>query len=363
PGPSGSSTSSPAATSGGAGLAGVAGTGSAGGSAGSGGGGSESGAGNTGGSAGSGGSSPELPEIEACNFPHSRAVVAGNPAELALALAGATPGTLIRLADGSYDAAWSAKTSGTAEAPIVLCGTRDAVLEATPDRPVFSLQASYWILSGFTLTGGQKGLLLDGAGHNLLTGLSVHDIGHEAVHLRTHSSDNVLERCEIYETGQANAGFGEGVYIGSAQNNWASISAGGPDRSDRNVIEANLIGPNVRAESIDIKEGTSAGIVRGNTLDGAGMSGAGYADSWLDVKGNGYLIEDNQARNALLDGFQIHVEVDGWGNDNVFYRNALEVNGPGYGFQVFGGASGTIIGCDNQVSGADEGFANVDCEP
>lgn len=66
------------------------------------------------------------------------------------------------------------------------------MLQAGDDQAVFHLQASHWILSGFTLTGGEKGPLLDGASHNLLTGLSVHDIGHEAVHFRKHSADNVL---------------------------------------------------------------------------------------------------------------------------------------------------------------------------
>ena len=78
-----------------------------------------------------------------------------------------------------------------------------------------------------------------------------------------------------------------------------------PDKSDRNQILNNRIGPNVAAEEIDIKEGSCCGIIKNNVFDGTGMSGENYADSWIDVKGEGYTIEDNEGNHSLLDGIQV----------------------------------------------------------
>ncbi len=364
PAPSGSTTSvppgtggSPAPATGGGGGVALAQAGAA----------SSAGGGPSGGAPATGGvgGTANPPPGDVCDFPHTSVVDVASPGALTTALAAATPGTLIRMSDGIYAASFSAQASGSEAAPIVLCGSRNAVLQGADNKSVFTLSGDYWVLSGFTLTGGEKGLLLDGANHNRLVALSVHDIGHEAVHFRSFSSDNVFEYSEVYETGTTAANIGEGVYIGSSWHSWAEFggSETTPDACDRNVIQYNSIGPNVRAELIDVKEGTKGGTLRGNTLNGAGMSGEGYADSWLDMKGSQYLVEDNVGSDALTDGFQVHAEYDGWGNDNAFHGNKAVVNGPGYGFKVEGGVAGTVVGCDNEVIGADQGFANVECEP
>ena len=75
-----------------------------------------------------------------------------------------------------------------------------------------------------------------------------------------------------------------------------------PDRSDRNVLEGNDIAETT-AESVDIKEGTTGGTVRGNTFSGVGMSAA---DAWVDVKGNEWQIVGNVGADAPEDGFQTH---------------------------------------------------------
>ena len=101
-----------------------------------------------------------------------------------------------------------------------------------------------------------------------------------------------------------------------------------PDRSDRNVIEGNDIA-GTTAEAVDIKEGTSDGVLRGNTFDGSAMD---EADSWVDVKGNGWLIEGNTGTAAPEDGFQTHQILDGWGTGNVFRHNTAKMSGSGVGF-------------------------------
>jgi hypothetical protein len=192
----------------------------------------------------------------------------------------------------------------------------------------------------------------------VIQGLTVEAVGDEAIHLRNFSSDNVVQGNTIRDTGLRRDKFGEGVYIGTAESNWCTISNCQPDHSDRNTIRDNTISATT-AESIDIKEGTSGGVVAGNRFDGSALSGS-HADSWVDVKGNGWLIEHNTGHHALTDGFQTHEVVDGWGANNTFRANIAEVNGPGYGFN-FTKVNGNTLTCDNSVVGAAKGLANVTC--
>lgn len=303
-----------------------------------------------------------------CKFAHDSEVVVANASQLSDALAEAQPGRLIRLKPGTYAGRFKATVSGTRERPIIVCGPREAVLDGgtTSTGYVFHFTGvKYVTLSGVTVRRGKNGVMFDRASSNRLVRVLVHEIGNAGIHLRRFSKWNIVTLCEVRDTGRLNAGYGEGIYVGTAKNNWSEItgSRSTPDRSDGNKIRYNAIGPDVRAESIDIKEGTSGGRVEGNTFDGTGMTGENYADSWIDLKGNGYLIADNTGVDARKDGFQTHVAVSGWGNDNVFSNNLANVQGPGVGFSVHPESSGNVVRCDNEVNDARSGFANVACAP
>jgi hypothetical protein len=283
-------------------------------------------------------------------------------AELKAALAAATPGTTIQLAaDTTFTGNFKAAVNGTAAGRITLTGPRSSVLKASGGRGL-ELTGSYWTISGFTITGGQKGLMALGVHNTLVDGLKVTGIGNEGIHFQYTSSDNVVQNSEISDTGKDNGGFGEGIYFGSANSNWPG---GQPDHSDRNKALDNKIGPDVRAESIDVKEGTTGGELRGNTFDGTGQSGENYADSWVDVKGNGYLVTGNKGskvfvHDATYGSFEVHVQVDGWGRDNIFSGNTADVQAPSaYGFYVVAAAQGNKVCASNTVTGAGKGFANV----
>jgi hypothetical protein len=174
----------------------------------------------------------------------------------------------------------------------------------------------------------------------------------EAGHFRKNSCRNRLESSEIHTTGRVKPDYGEGVYIGSAKSNLVG------DASDFNQVVGNLIGPDVTAEGIDIKEYSRGGLIADNIFDGRGVTGANSADSWIDVKGNGYLIQRNSGTGSLKDGMQTHDAVSGWGSYNVFDANVLNVDGPGVGIAV---AKNTIniLRCNNQVSGAALGLTNL----
>lgn len=271
--------------------------------------------------------------------------------ELQQALSAAKPGDVIRMAPGTYQGKFVAQTSGTADRPIFLCGDSNAILDGGGVRAGYGFhlnKASFWRLVGFTVQNSQKGVMADTTRGSIVQGLTVHDIGDEAIHLRNFSTGNIVQYNKIYNTGLRREKFGEGVYLGTAESNWERFSGGRMDKSDNNVVRGNVI--RATAEAIDIKEGTSGGRIINNIFDGSATGGDKHNDSWVDVKGNNYLIEGNRGKQTPLDGFQTHKIVDGWGVGNVFRNNTIDL-GTGTGVGINDTAGGNKIACDNKVTG------------
>lgn len=119
------------------------------------------------------------------------------------------------------------------------------------------------------------------------------------------------------------------------------------------------------AESIDIKEGTTGGELSGNTFDGTGQTGENSGDSWIDVKCNGYRITNNKGSKVFVTdktygGFEVHVQLPGWGENNTFADNTADVGSSyAYGFYVHKDGLANKICQSNTVTNAGKGFANV----
>lgn len=298
-----------------------------------------------------------------CTGTYLRRVNVASTAQLTYALRYAKPGDYIHLADGTYQARFTARVSGTSTHRIIICGSRRAILNggSLTTGYGFHLVASYWTVAGFSVTNSLKGIMLDRARYDVLRGLAVYRIGDEGVHFRTYSSDDRLERSTIHDVGLTHPQNGEGVYVGSAKVNWSTYTSGLPDKSNRNRIVNNTIGPRTTAESVDVKEGTTGTVISGNTFSGVGMNATVGADSWVDLKGNSATVMHNGGVTAPRDGFQTHVILAGWGNDNVFRANQADVGALGYGFRIRTTGIGNIVGCDNVVSNAGAGLANIPC--
>ncbi len=275
---------------------------------------------------------------------------------LEAALSKATAGQVIAMAPGTYTGNFTGSAAGTAAQPITLCGPTDAVLDggSTDKGYVLHLDgASYWRLAGFTVQNGQKGVMFDDVQHTTVDGITVTDIGDEGIHLRAGSSDNTVSGSSVTKTGLRKPQFGEGIYVGSSKSNWCKVSDCQEDRSDRNVVTGNTIS-DTAAENVDIKEGTTGGTLSDNSFDGVGMQGENHADSWVDVKGNGWTVTGNRGVDSPLDGFQTHELLAGWGTDNTFTDNTVDLgNSSGVAF-AFRPVEGNTVSCDNTVVGSNE---------
>ena len=312
--------------------------------------------------ASSGAAAPAVPSSGTVSCPAAGATAVSSAGALSSALSGARPGEVIVLAPGVYPGDFVAARSGTASAPITLCGPRNAVLqgESTGSGYTFYLNhASWWRVEGFTVEGGQKGVMTDGADNNLLYGLYVHGTGDEAIHLRSFSSDNTVSHNVIRDTGSLRQFYGEGIYVGSAHSNWCRYSGCQPDASDGNVLTGNDIA-DTTAENIDIKEGTTGGKITGNQFNGTGMVESA-ATGWINVKGNDWTIAGNTGMDSVKNGYQVHQVYPGWGIGNVFIGNQAQVNGPGYGIYVQNKRLQTVVACNNVVTAAGSGFSTIAC--
>ncbi|MEU1226080.1 hypothetical protein [Streptomyces sp. NPDC005828] len=132
----------------------------------------------------------------------------------------------------------------------------------------------------------------------------------------------------------------------------------------------------IAAEHIDIKEGTSNGVIRGNTFDGRGISGQNSADSWVDVKGIDYLIENNtgtfSSPGTFANGYETHNPsttpsfANGCGN--VWRGNTSDLGGVGaHAIKITSTSKCTtdpnVVHVGNTVTNAVSGLTNIPLTP
>lgn len=276
--------------------------------------------------------------------------------ELTKALADVHAGSVVGVAPGNYVGHFVGSGNGTPQAPIALCGSSGTVLDGGGTHSGYALHvknSADWVVEGIRVQNAQKGIVFDTVQDSLIDGVTVADIGDEGIHLRTNSTNDTVSHSSVSTTGMYKPQFGEGIYVGSSKNNWCSITKCQPDRSDHDVITGNVIA-DTGAENIDIKEGTTGGTISANSLNGTGMQGKNSADSWVNVKGNDWTITGNHGVHSIQDGFSTHQLLNGWGTDNTFSDNTVQLdNTTGVAFALRP-VLGNVVECNNTVIGANK---------
>ena len=282
--------------------------------------------------------------------------------ELVIALAAAAPGSVIRLNPGTYSGRYTITTSGTASAPIWVCGPRTAVLDGGgPDlgNGVRIENASNVVLAGMTVRSTSKGITVVSSRAITVADTRVENIGEEAIHLRNNTTDSTVIANSINNTGLVTEMYGEGVYIGSAEINWCANTSCEPDRSDRNTVVLNDISQTT-AEAIEAKEGAANGLISGNSIDGTGMTD--HSDSLIAVQTNGWVVSKNSGVDAPLDGIQVWEFAGGWGKSNILYANHFDRAVPGFAVRLPYNELGNVVGCDNTIGTPSWGVSNKPCQ-
>ena len=289
-------------------------------------------------------------------------VTVTNATELKSALWRAAAGSVIRLAPGTYSGTFSVASSGTASAPIWVCGPRTAILTSgsTSSGHAFSIENQHdVILAGFSISTAFKGVTVVNSQHISVTDLLVEKIGYEAIHFRNQTSDSEATFTTIRSTGLAGASYGEGVYVGTSDANWCAYNGCLPDRTVRTLVYGNAIS-NTGAQAIEAKAGTSDGVIANNTLSGTLASG----QSWITVKGNQWVVADNVGAISSTSGYATNASVTGWGMNNTFTRNTAQY-ASGYGVWIHQPSGvpdlGNLVSCNTPVTSVTLGVTNVTC--
>ena len=156
----------------------------------------------------------------------------------------------------------------------------------------------------------------------------------------------------IRDTGEISYWYGEGIYIGTG--------ATGTDPANYNRVLRNQFGPNVRAESVDNKMGTTGTLIEDNVADATGYHWTNVGQPTTSVFANGGV-------NATFSGNTVNnlnspnsFGYQNWQGSGTTYHHNSVSSGPFKIGYVTDGGSGNIIGCDNTVVGGS--FANVPCQ-
>ncbi|WP_299604102.1 cellulase family glycosylhydrolase [uncultured Aquimarina sp.] len=253
------------------------------------------------------------------------------------AMQNAQPGDEIIIASGTYEAPdkiniggratrYASDRNGTQSNPIIMRAQNPSnppILKGENgkyDGYVLHMLGDYWEIKNIIFEEGSKGIVFDNANHGLLENVTVRELGEEGIHLRDGSSFNLVKDCRVYNVGIKKPGIGEGLYVGSDK--------GQHDQYERecnnNTIDGCIVGPNVTAEGVDVKEGTKNTIIRNCTFSAQGLSGENSADAFIDLKGaygfvynNTFNIDGSNILNAGVDF------LDRGTGFNTGYRNAI----------------------------------------
>ncbi|GLI09051.1 hypothetical protein YDYSG_50830 [Paenibacillus tyrfis] len=200
----------------------------------------------------------------------TKTVPPGDVAALRSYLAGTQPGDILEVS-GTYavsDGTITTSVNGSAGKYITIRGTGSGAsftFTESAGNAAFHIKNNYYKLENITINSNSKsnkGILIE-ASHGYLTKVTVKNTLGEAFKIRKNSQYWLLEDCTAESTGQSGK-FGEGYYVGDADQNWQTK----PD-ADRSgyITFLNCKAILTKNDGFDFKEGTHHIKVIGSTVD------------------------------------------------------------------------------------------------
>lgn len=222
-----------------------------------------------------------------------RTVLVATANDFRKSLTNAQAGDNIVLAEGStiVGVFTTGQVNGTVENPITIQSanpSNPSTIMSTGGGNVLAVTGNYWLVQNVKLTGGQKGFVFDHAHNSEIIDCEISNTAMEGLHFRNGSQNCTADGCYIHDTGKQSPGYGEGIYVGSDVSSWSQYS---PAVFNSTIINC-TVGPNISAECVDIKEGTTGTVIDSCTFYGVGMGDfstmppriANSADSFIDIK-------------------------------------------------------------------------------
>jgi len=171
-------------------------------------------------------------------------------------------GDVLELATGTYSGFKISGRHFTEQAPLVIraaAGAKPVVLGRDFEGSLARLtDVSYLVLDGLTFENSNQPIYAESIDHCLFLHLEIRHTGQEAIHIRGASHDIDIRHCRIHDTGHYRDQWCEGIYIGTGNPPFESVS---------NVwIEGNDISATAHAEGINLKARCYHVTVRGNHI-------------------------------------------------------------------------------------------------
>jgi hypothetical protein len=142
------------------------------------------------------------------------------------------------------------------------------------------VNSSFIKLIGFTITSFQQGLFVENSNNIILQNLKVHNIGQEAIRIRSNSSFVTLQDSVIHDTRKWKSN-GEGVYIGTSPGQQPSSP---PYDNTHDILVKNNSIYNTADECIEAKEGTYNVTIDGNTMQDCLLDSSITSPGWGGVE-------------------------------------------------------------------------------
>lgn len=235
-------------------------------------------------------------------------------------LATLAPGDEVIVSAGTYTTPGLVQVTwaGTEAAPIVVRAAPGArpVIAGARSQNVLDLGGSHFTLRGFEIKGGSHGVRLAATDHATLEDLVLHDLGDVGISCNRPGqscSFLTIRRAEIYDTGKAAGGTGEGLYLGCSD---ASCTL------RDSLVERNYVHDlgGSQGDGIEVKPGSSNVAVRDNVIVRSkfpgitmyGFTGAGSPNIvernlvWTTQDNGIQVVGQVRVRNNIVLGAAIH---------------------------------------------------------